>query len=63
MLIIWIIFFSTFGSLGAILTASIFLRINEELDSYEDLRCLRKAKESERDASTISIDKLKKEIG
>jgi len=30
MLILWVIIFSTLGSVGAILTASIFLKINEE---------------------------------
>ncbi len=39
-----------------------FLKVQEELHSYEDLRCLREAKESEKNAPTISIDELKKQI-
>jgi hypothetical protein len=39
-----------------------FLKVQEELHSYEDLRCLREAKESEKSAPTISIDELKKQI-
>jgi len=30
MLLLWIIFFSILGSVGAIITAGIFLKINEE---------------------------------
>ena len=37
-----------------------FLRVQEELHKYEDLRCLREAKAAERDSPTISIDELKK---
>lgn len=40
-----------------------FLRVQEELCNYEDLRCLREAKESEQHAPTIGIDELKKRIG
>jgi len=39
-----------------------FQKIQEELASYEDLRCLRKAKIKERDAPTIGISELKKII-
>ncbi|MFZ1985011.1 MAG: hypothetical protein WAU91_11400 [Desulfatitalea sp.] len=39
-----------------------FLKVQEELLNYEDLRCLRKAKEAEKDAPTIGIDELKKQI-
>ncbi len=39
-----------------------FLKVQEELHNYEDLRCLREAKESEKDAPTIGIDELKKQI-
>jgi hypothetical protein len=39
-----------------------FLRVQEELHNYEDLRCLREAKESEKNAPTIGIDELKKLI-
>jgi len=40
-----------------------FLRIQEELDDYQDLRSLREAKETERDAMTIRMAELKKKIG
>ena len=39
-----------------------FLKVQEELHNYEDLRCLREAKESEKNAPTIGIDELKKQI-
>lgn len=39
-----------------------FLKIQEELLEYEDLRCLRKAKEIEKDSPTIGIDALKQQI-
>ncbi len=37
-----------------------FQIIQEELASYEDLRCLREAEIAERDAPTIGISELKK---
>jgi len=37
-----------------------FQKMQEELASYEDLRCLREAKIAERDAPTIGIAELKK---
>jgi len=37
-------------------------KIQEELASYEDLRCLREAKMTEKDAPTIGIAELKKRI-
>lgn len=40
-----------------------FLKIQEELDNYEDLRSLREAKERERDAPTISLKEAKKQLG
>jgi len=40
-----------------------FLRIQEELEDYQDLRSLREAKETERDAMTIGMAELKKKIG
>ncbi|MDP2983523.1 MAG: hypothetical protein Q8O92_09380 [Candidatus Latescibacter sp.] len=40
-----------------------FLRLQEELQDYDDLRCLREAKEAERDALTLGMDELKKKIG
>lgn len=39
-----------------------FQKIQEELASYEDLRCLREAKIEEKDAPTIGIAELKKRI-
>jgi AbrB family looped-hinge helix DNA binding protein len=39
------------------------LKIQEQLQDYEDLRSLREAKEAEKDAPTIGIDELKKKIG
>ncbi len=39
-----------------------FLKIQEQLLDYEDLRCLRKAKETEKDAPAVSLDELKKQI-
>jgi len=40
-----------------------FLRIQEELDDYENLRCLRDAKKAERDAPTLRLEDVKKRIG
>jgi len=40
-----------------------FLRIQEELEDYQDLRSLREAKETERDAMPIGMAELKKKIG
>jgi hypothetical protein len=39
-----------------------FLRVQEELDDYQNLRCLREAKEADQYAPTISIDELKKQL-
>jgi hypothetical protein len=39
-----------------------FLKVQEELQNYEDLRCLREAKAVEKDSPTIGIDELKKGI-
>ena len=39
-----------------------FLRVQEELDDYQNLRCLREAKEAEQDAPTIDIEELKKHL-
>jgi PHD/YefM family antitoxin component YafN of YafNO toxin-antitoxin module len=46
----------------AILPYEEFQEMQEELASYEDLRCLREAKTEEKDASTIGIAELKKRI-
>jgi len=47
----------------AVLPYEEFLKVKEELQDYDDLRCLRKAKDAEKDAPTIGIDELKKKIG
>jgi len=47
----------------AVLPYAEFLRVQEELEDYEDLRCLREAKEIDRDAPTIRLADLKKKIG
>lgn len=47
----------------AILPYEEFIRIQEELADYEDLRMLREAKEIEADSPTVSFDDLKKELG
>ena len=39
-----------------------FLKIQEELESYDDLRMLREAKEKEGNSSTISLKEAKKEL-
>ncbi len=40
-----------------------FLKVQEELNNYEDLRCLREAKEAERNAPTVGIDEVRERIG
>ncbi len=40
-----------------------FLKVQEELEDYDDLRSLREAKEKEKDASTIGMAELKKKMG
>jgi hypothetical protein len=47
----------------AVLPYKEFIRIQEELEDYQDLRCLREAKEAEKDAPTIGMAELKKKIG
>jgi hypothetical protein len=47
----------------AILPYEAFLKVQEELADYEDLRCLREAKEAEKGAPTIGMAELKKKIG
>lgn len=39
-----------------------FLRVQEDLEDYDDLRYLREAKEAERDAPTIGMAELKKKV-
>ena len=40
-----------------------FLKVQEELEDYDDLRSPREAKETEKDAPTIGMAELKKRIG
>jgi PHD/YefM family antitoxin component YafN of YafNO toxin-antitoxin module len=40
-----------------------FLKVQEELEDYEDLRCLRDAKEAEKHSPTVGIEEVKKHIG
>jgi hypothetical protein len=47
----------------AVLPYEEFLKLQERLQDYEDLRSLREAKEAEKDEPTIGIDELKKKIG
>jgi hypothetical protein len=47
----------------AVLPYEEFVRIQEELEDYQDLRCLREAKEAEKDAPTIGMAGLKKKFG
>jgi len=46
----------------AVLPYEEFLRVQEELEEYEDLRCLRETKEIERAAPAIGLAELKKKI-
>jgi PHD/YefM family antitoxin component YafN of YafNO toxin-antitoxin module len=46
----------------AVLPYDEFQKIQEQLASYEDLRCLREAKMEEGDAPTIGIEEVKKRI-
>lgn len=46
----------------AVLPYEEFLKLQEELEDYEDLRCLREAKEAEKGAPTIGMTELKKKI-
>ena len=46
----------------AVLPYKEFIRIQEELEDYQSLRCLREAKEAEKDAPTIGMAELKKKI-
>jgi len=39
-----------------------FLKVQEELEDYDDLRSLKEAKETEKDAPTIGMAELKKKI-
>jgi len=39
-----------------------FLKVQEELEDYDDLRSLREAKEAEKDAPTIGMTEMKNKI-
>ncbi len=39
-----------------------FLKVQEELDDYQNLRCLKEAKEAEQNAPAVSLDELKKHL-
>ena len=39
-----------------------FLKVQEELEDYDDLRSLREAKETEKDAPTTGMAELKRKI-
>ena len=39
-----------------------YLKLQADLEDYEDLRCLRAAKAAEQDADTISLDEVKRQI-
>ncbi len=39
-----------------------FIKVQEELDDYENLRFLRTAKEAEHNSPTIGIEELKKHL-
>ena len=47
----------------AILPYKEFIRIQDELADYEDLRILREAKEKEADSPTVQFNDVKKELG
>jgi hypothetical protein len=47
----------------AVLPYKEFLKVQEELEDYADLRCLREAKDAEKDKPTIGMKELKKKIG
>ncbi len=46
-----------------VLTYEEFIKIQEELEDYEDLKELRKAKQEEADTPTIDLKEAKKELG
>jgi len=39
-----------------------FLRVQEELDDYQDLRCLREAKKAEENAPAVGLEDLKEHL-
>ena len=47
----------------AVLPYEEFLQIQEEIEDYEDLKQLRRAKAEDGEAPTVSLDDAKKELG
>jgi hypothetical protein len=47
----------------AVLPYDEFVKVQEELENYEDLRQLREAKEQDKEAPAITLAELKKELG
>jgi hypothetical protein len=46
-----------------VLTYEEFLLLQEEIESFEDLKTLRAAKSEEADAATVTLSDAKKELG
>ena len=46
----------------AIIPYEEFLKVQEELEEFEDLRCLRAAKEAEKDSPTMGLTELREKI-
>lgn len=46
----------------AVLPYADFLKIQEDLEDYEDLRCLREAKDLEKKAPTVKLSDLKRSL-
>lgn len=46
-----------------VLTYEDFLQMQQELEDYDDLRALRRAKELEKDAPTLSFEEAKEMLG
>ncbi len=47
----------------AVLPYDEFVRVQEELEDYEDLRQLREAQEHDKEAPAITLAELKKDLG
>jgi hypothetical protein len=46
----------------AVLPYDDYLKLQEDMEDYEDLRCLREAKESEKEAPTMGLSELKRKL-
>jgi len=46
----------------AVLPYADFVKIQEDLEDYEDLRCLREAKELEKKAPTVGLSDLRRSL-